>query len=69
MTTRALVLIALDCVAALAQSTASPFFVQNEVGRIGVTTSLRSDPPSAALQARFTGTTRGRSITQGVHIL
>jgi hypothetical protein len=47
------------------QSTSGPFFVKNEVGRVGVETSLRADPPASPLGRMFTASSRGRSITNG----
>src|SRR4051794_10016643 len=49
----------------LAQSTSGPFFTRNEVGRIGVETFLRTNPPSSPLIRIFTASSRGRSITNG----
>jgi hypothetical protein len=58
-------LIAFISANALGQSTAGPFFVKNEVGRVGVETSLRADPPSSPLGRIFAASSRGRSITNG----
>ncbi len=47
-----------------AQPTSGPWFVKNEIGRIGVEPILRVEPPTAWV-FRFTPQSRGRSVTDG----
>jgi hypothetical protein len=65
MTTLCFAQIALISGVTLGQSTSGPFFVKNEVARVGVETSLRADPPSSPLGRMFTASSRGRSIANG----
>jgi hypothetical protein len=61
---RTLCLTLLALISASAQSPSAPWFVKNELGRIGVSPTLRIEPP-AAWAGRFTPQSRGRSITNG----
>jgi hypothetical protein len=62
---RILCLTLLALISASAQSPSAPWFVKNEAGRIGISPTLRFEPPTGWAAGRFTSQSRGRSITNG----